>query len=136
MANGSGREQRQHARVEQQMRVRFQLTGEDGVRSDVGTVEVLSRDLSEGGVFLELGAKRLTKEHKVAVDNFLLFKHQMLVEIDLPDPPASVRAVGKSVWLEREIPGKAFKHGVAVAFTDISEDDRKALRHFVSSRGN
>ncbi len=132
----TGAEKRRHPRLKERIQMKFKLLGGSIVTKDIDFVTAITKDISEGGVFMELGDVRISESKNLAVDNFLLFKSILDVRVYLPTRSNPVRAMGKTVWIEKLVPGNEenFKHGVAVTFTEISEEDCQAIRDYVNAK--
>lgn len=95
-------ERRSHSRIPVQVRVRIQYTGQEFMAE--------SRNLSAGGVFLET-------DRKVPVGTRVRMQFTIPIIAKYP-----IRAEGEVVWFGEDIPP-----GLAVRFTEISDDDRALL---------
>jgi c-di-GMP-binding flagellar brake protein YcgR len=126
--------QRTHKRLRERIRVEIKLLGTSAAIQDMSYVEAHTRDISAGGVFIELLKQHLTPQNQSVVDDFLLFKSVIDLRIMIPTREAPIMAKGKAVWIEKEIPGQEFRHGVAISFTEISPVDRDFIDQFVMSR--
>ncbi len=126
--------QRQHQRLQERIDVQFKLVGSSEVIRDMEYRSAQSRDISAGGVFIELLDTHLTKQNQSIVDDFLLFKNQIDIKILIPTRKEPIPAIGKAVWIEKEIPGREYRHGIAVCFTEINPEDKEFINQFVLSR--
>jgi len=126
--------QRVHRRLKERIRVQIKLTGTSAAIQDMPYVEAHTRDISAGGIFIELLEKHLTAQNQSVVDDFLLFKSQIDMRIMMPTKDGLILAKGKAVWIEKEVPGQEFRHGVAISFTEIDPPDRDFIDQFVLSR--
>jgi len=97
-------------------------------------VEARTRDISAGGVFIELLDQHLTHQNQSVVDDFLLFKSDIDMRIMVPTRQTPIPATGKAVWIEKETPGQEYRHGIAISFTSIEPSDRDFIDQFVMSR--
>ena len=129
MANGQ--EQRQHFRLKDRVKVVFRLVGGSAMTQNLNELEAVTKDISEGGIFIELKGKNISGTGNIAIDNFLLFKSVLDMKIHLPDLTAPVNVKGKAVWIEKQVPGQDFRHGVAVAFTEVEGDGNLAIRSHI-----
>jgi PilZ domain len=127
--------QRQHKRVDGSFEVFVTLEGASSITSRMGEVVAVGKNISEGGLYMELKRKEISDTHSTAVDNFLLFKSVLNLRVVLPDSGEAILAQGKSVWIEKETQGQPYNHGVAVAFTSLPEAHRAAIKHFVALNG-
>lgn len=128
----TGRERRQHERVNVQLPVNIKLIGGSAATKNLAPIEAITRDISEGGIYIELGHRFISPARSYAIDNFLIFRSALHIDIKIPNQGLPLKAVGKAVWIEKEVPGKEFKHGIAVAFKDIDTEDFKILRKFLA----
>lgn len=126
-----GKELRQHVRAYHVFQVNFTLEGASVVTSRMGEVQAEGKNISEGGLYMELLNRQISDRHSTAVDNFLLFKSTLVLQVQLPDE-SLLTARGKAVWIEKETPGQPYRHGVAVAFTQLGPEERNAIKRFVS----
>ena len=125
---------RAHARLQERIRVQFRLLGTSAAIKDMSYLEARTRDISAGGVFIELLDQHITKQKQSVVDDFLLFKSQVDMKILLPTRQTPILAKGKAVWIEKEVPGREYRHGIAISFTEIDGSDRDFIDSFVLSR--
>ena len=126
--------QRKHARLRERIRVEFRLLGTSAAIKDMKFVEARTRDISAGGVFIELLDQHLTHQNQSVVDDFLLFKSDIDMRIMVPTRQTPIPATGKAVWIEKETPGQEYRHGIAISFTSIEPSDRDFIDQFVMSR--
>jgi hypothetical protein len=127
----TGAENRRHPRVDTSVKVRFGFIDPPPSAPKVGKVEAETRNISEGGVFLELlGQKQLRDD---AIGNFLLFKSTLDLEIWLGSSDAPINCKGKAVWIEKKVPGKeaSYCRGVAVQFVEIKPEAVTQIRDYV-----
>jgi len=127
-----GRERRQHDRFTAELPVTMRLVGGSAATKSLDVIHAVTRDVSEGGLYIELGDRFLTPAKNLAIDNFLIFRSDLELELNLPTQTIPVRAVGKSVWIEKKLPGKSFRHGIAITFKSIDDNDLKVLRQFLA----
>ena len=99
--SSESQDRRLHARIPISVRVRIEYTGREFTANSV--------NVSAGGMFLE-------SEQKLPVGTRLRLKFSVPIIAKYP-----FRAEGEVVWLE----GTA--QGLAIRFTDISDDDRSLL---------
>jgi hypothetical protein len=132
MANPA--DQRVHKRLQTRVKVEFKLIGSSAAVQNMPFREAMTRDISAGGVFIELFNTHLTPQNESVVDDFLLFKSQILMKILIPSKEIPITAKGKSVWIEKEVPGREYRHGIAISFTEIADEDRSFIDAFVLSR--
>lgn len=132
MVTKTGRELRQFPRVEKAVRVRFQLTETPPSAPQFGYIEAVTRNISEGGVFLEI--KEHPKLRDDAVGNFILYKSRLKMEISLAGSDVPLGVKGKAVWIERKVPGKEteYHRGVAIQFLEVDPNVTATIRSFVS----
>ncbi len=130
-ANGANK--RRDPRVRRALRVRFKLTGGPASARNYDYIEAFSRNISAGGIFLEVDKKSKLKDD--AAGNFVLFKSTLAMEISLPGHENPVSARGKPVWIEKKVPGKEqqYSRGVAVQFIEIARDDLALVQRFIDS---
>ncbi len=129
----TGRDLRQHVRAYHVFQVKFTLEGASVVTSRMGEVLAEGKNISEGGLYMELLNRQISDRHSTAVDNFLLFKSTLVMQVQLAGEPKMVQAKGKAVWIEKETPGQPYRHGVAIAFTQLGPEDRSAIKRFVAT---
>ena len=129
MANGQ--EQRQYIRLKDRIKVTFKLVGGSTMTHNIQEMEAITKDISEGGLFIELKGKNISGTGNIAIDNFLLFKSVLDMRILLPGSAVPVQAKGKAVWIEKKVPGQDFNHGVAVAFTEVDGEGTLAIRNHI-----
>jgi c-di-GMP-binding flagellar brake protein YcgR len=110
------------------------LVGSSEVIRDMPYRAGQTRDISAGGVFIELMETHLTKQNQSIVDDFLLFKNQIDLMISIPTRQQPIPAIGKAVWIEKEVPGREYRHGIAICFTEIDPGDKEFINQFVLSR--
>ncbi|MCA9417411.1 MAG: PilZ domain-containing protein [Candidatus Omnitrophica bacterium] len=126
--------QRQHKRLKERIDVQFKLVGSSEVIRDMQYRKAQTRDISAGGVFIELLDTHLTKQNQSIVDDFLLFKNQIDLLISMPTKQQPIHAAGKAVWIEKEVPGREYRHGIAICFTEVDPEDKEFINQFVLSR--
>ena len=126
--------QRKHKRLQERIDVQFKLVGSSEVIRNMEYRSAQTRDISAGGVFIELLETHLTHQKQSIVDDFLLFKNQIDLKISIPTRKEPISAIGKAVWIEKEVPGREYRHGIAICFTDISPEDKEFVNQFVLSR--
>jgi c-di-GMP-binding flagellar brake protein YcgR len=88
-------------------------------RSLADIENLLSEDLSEGGI-------------RLSSPRFFPVQERMLLELDAPEEPGSIRALGRVVWVEQSSYTDQFRLGVE--FADLSERDRSRLRGLVEQQ--
>lgn len=128
----TGRDQRKHVRAACQLPVRFRLKGGSVVTEGLPPVSAVTRDISEGGLFVDLGDTRVAPGQSLTAESFLLLKSTMDIEIDPRDGGPRIVVVGKAVWVERPVQGQDFRHGIAVQFMTIMPDDRHRIASLVA----
>lgn len=121
---------REHKRLQTRVGIEFRIAASI---NDSRFIEAVTRDISAGGVFIELAESHLTVQSENDVDDFLLIKSPIELKISLPNQKNSIMAKGKAVWIEKQLPGKDYRHGVAITFTEIASDDRKLIDRYVLS---
>lgn len=126
--------QRQHQRLRERIDIQFKLVGSSEVIKDMPYRKAQTRDISAGGAFIELMDTHLTHQNQSIVDDFLLFKNQIDLKISLPTRQQPIAAIGKAVWIEKEVPGREYRHGVAICFTEIDPADKEFINQFVLAR--
>lgn len=126
-------EKRLHVRVPQSVKVRFRFIEGPSGAQNVGYVDAVTRDISEGGCFIELGKESRLRDD--AIGNFILFKGKMELEISLAGRANLLHVIGKAVWIEKKVKGheEEYCRGVAVQFMDISPENVARIRDFVAS---
>ncbi len=122
---------REHKRLQTRVGVQFRIATQG---EEPPYKEAVTRDISAGGVFIELAGAHLTTQDENEVDDYLLIKRPIELKISIPTQPDSILAIGKAVWIEKQLPGKDYRHGVAITFTEIASDDRKLIDRYVLSR--
>ena len=125
---------REHKRLKERIDVQFKLVGSSEAIRDMQYRKGQTRDISAGGVFIELLDTHLTKQNQSIVDDFLLFKNQIDLMISMPTRHEPIHAVGKAVWIEKEVPGREYRHGIAICFTEIDPLHKEFINQFVLSR--
>lgn len=130
----SGEELRIHKRLQARVDVKFKLVGTSAAIKGMPYRDAVTKDISAGGVFIELLDTHLTAQKESVVDDFLLFKSQIDMLISVPMREASIHAVGKAVWIEKQVPGREYRHGIAISFTEVNPEDRMAIDQYVLSR--
>jgi c-di-GMP-binding flagellar brake protein YcgR len=88
-------------------------------RSPADVENLLCEDLSEGGI-------RLTSPR------FFSVKDRMLLELEAPEEPVTIRAMGTVVWVEQSSYQHQFRLGVQ--FSDVSDGDRSRLHEIIEQR--
>lgn len=88
-------------------------------RSLADVENLLSEDLSEGGI-------------RLSSPRFFSVQERMLLELDTPEEPGSIRTLGRVVWVEQSSYTDQFRLGVE--FADLSELDRSDLRRIVEQQ--
>jgi len=132
MANAA--DLRTHPRLQTRAKVEIKLIGTSAAIQGMAYREATTRDISAGGAFIELLNTHLTAQNESVVDDFLLLKSEIHMRISLPDRDNPVIATGKAVWIEKEVPGKEYRQGIAISFTQIGDEDRAYIDSFVLSR--
>lgn len=127
-------ELRQHKRLTTRFQIEFKLVGNSAAIKGMEYRAAVTRDISAGGVFLELLDSHITAQKDSVVDDFLIFKSQIDMRISLPARDNPIHAIGKAVWIEKQVPGKEYRHGIAISFTEISAEDRQFVDQYVLSR--
>ncbi len=122
---------REHKRLQTRVGIEFRIASSF---NDANFIEAVTRDISAGGVFIELAGSHLSVQGENEVDDFLLIKSPIELKISLPNQKESIHAKGKAVWIEKQLPGKDYRHGVAITFTEIAAEDRKLIDRYVLSR--
>lgn len=134
MVAAASQDQRKHIRLKTRVEIEFRLVGTSSAIQGMPFRPAQTRDISAGGVFLELMNTHITDQQESVVDDFLLFKSQIELRITLPNHDDPIAAQGKAVWIEKETPGHEYRHGVAICFTEIAPEDRQLIDRFVLSR--
>lgn len=126
-------EKRAHPRVAEAVKVRFRFAKGPGNAETYGYVEGVTRDISEGGLFIELGSKNKFRDDPTG--NFILFKSTLALEINLAGA-GMLNAFGKAVWIEKRNPEKEKEYcrGVAIQFTEMSVENTSRIRDFIQTR--
>jgi c-di-GMP-binding flagellar brake protein YcgR len=132
--SGNAADQRVHKRLSERIRVEFRLLGTSAAIQNMPFMATQTRDISAGGLFIELMDKHITSQSQSVVDDFLLFKSELDLRIMLPTRQSPIPAQGKAVWIEKEVPGRDYRHGVAISFTRIDPGDRNFIDEFVMAR--
>jgi hypothetical protein len=70
-------DQRAHKRLSERIRVEFRLLGTSAAIQNMPFMETQSRDISAGGLFIELLGTHITSQKQSVVDDFLLFKSEL-----------------------------------------------------------
>jgi uncharacterized protein (TIGR02266 family) len=105
-------EQRQHLR--RSVQVEFRAVDQLGV----GELFFDSRDVSPGGAFLQ--ADLLFEEGEA-----------LSLEFVLPDGRPPIKAKGLVAWVRR-FPAERSEPGMGIRFTELAQEDEKALEEFTS----
>jgi predicted NBD/HSP70 family sugar kinase/Tfp pilus assembly protein PilZ len=116
-------EKRQSIRLEKTLPVRFGLPD---VPAASGGFEALSRNIGEGGVFVETDL--------VQNDKFSLVKNMLLnLEIELLGRAQRIKPQGEIVWISKKsrAPHKK-RNGFGIRFVQISAQERRIISLFVS----
>ena len=127
-------ELRAHKRLQERVKVEFKLVGTSAAIKNMAYREAVTRDISAGGVFIELLDTHLTAQKQSVFDDFLLLKSDIDMQISVPTRQVPIHAVGKAVWIEKEVPGREYRHGIAISFTKIDPSDKEFIDQFVLSR--
>lgn len=127
-------DQRVHQRLRTQVQVEINIDKDQADFNRDGFIGATTRDLSAGGIFIELAESHFAGQADFVIDDFLLLKHPILLKILLPVKSEPIKAKGKAVWIEKQLPGEDCQHGVAISFTEISAEDRKLIDNFILSR--
>ncbi len=125
--------QRRHPRVHQAVKVSFRFCGDPAAANNFGSIEAVTRNISEGGIFIELGKQSKLRDD--AVGNYLLFKSTLELEIFLAGNLRPLRVRGRPIWIEKKVAGREadYCRGVAIQFTQIDPQDAAQIRDFVQS---
>jgi c-di-GMP-binding flagellar brake protein YcgR len=127
-------EQREHKRLQTRVKIEFRLAQPVHSITTNEYAQAITRDISAGGVFIETQDTEIAGLQELLSDDFLLFKTPIELRISIPACEQPILAIGKVVWIEKQIPGMDFHHGVAISFTEISHPDRKTIDNYVLSR--
>jgi hypothetical protein len=114
--------------------VDFKLVGTSAAIKGMPYREAVTKDISAGGVFIELLDSHITAQRDSVVDDFLIFKSQIDMMISLPVRDEAIHAIGKAVWIEKQVPGRDYRHGIAISFTEITQDERHFIDQYVLSK--
>lgn len=125
---------RTHKRLQTRVRVDFKLVGTSAAIKGMPYREAVTKDISAGGVFIELLDSHITAQRDSVVDDFLIFKSQIDMMISLPVRDEAIHAIGKAVWIEKQVPGRDYRHGIAISFTEITQDERHFIDQYVLSK--
>jgi c-di-GMP-binding flagellar brake protein YcgR len=109
-------DRRRYARIPFDSPVRIEKVPK---RSPTDVEHLLSEDLSEGGI-------------RLSSPRFYSVQDRMLLELEMPEEPGSIRAIGTVVWVEQS--SYQYQFRVGVRFSDVSETDRSRLRNIVHHR--
>lgn len=124
-------ERREHERYRRHLDARIRFRGAGSVHRDDRQYRAVTRDISQGGMFLELLEEPLGGGRNTAAGNFILFRSTIEVEIVLPPARTPVRFSGKTAWLQKDaVPGQP--RGLAIQFTEVDDGTRQALKHFLA----
>jgi predicted NBD/HSP70 family sugar kinase/Tfp pilus assembly protein PilZ len=116
-------EKRQGIRLEKTLPVRFDLPD---IPAASGVFEALSRNIGEGGLFIETDL--------VQDDTFSLVKDMMLnLEIELLGHARRIKPKGRIAWVSKKSrsPQKK-KNGFGIKFVHIENKERRAISLFIS----
>lgn len=127
MRRGASREmeRRESIRLEKTLPVKFDLPDVPAA-APLGTFEALSRNIGEGGVFIETDL--------VQDENFALAKDMPLnLEIELLGRAQRMKPRAKIVWISKKsrTPQKK-RSGIGVKFIQINSEERRAISLFIS----
>ena len=124
---------RRHPRVHQAVKVCFRFVGGPPLAQNHGSIDAVTRDISEGGMFIELGQGSKLRDD--AIGNFMLFKSTLELEISLAGVSNPLHVQGKAVWIEKKVAGREadYCRGVAVQFTKVKPEDAAQIRDFIQS---
>ena len=133
MSAGAQENKRRHPRAHQAVQVRFRFVGGPPLARSQGPIDAVTRDISEGGMFIELGRQSRLRDD--AIGNYFLFKSTIELEISLAGAPHPLRVQGKPVWIEKKVPGREadYCRGVAVQFTKVEPEDAARIRDFIQN---
>ncbi|MFC1480035.1 PilZ domain-containing protein [Candidatus Omnitrophota bacterium] len=109
----AGREKRKHKRIDKQVVTNFQVIPE-GVQEDFFPRWDMTKtqNVSAGGVLVDYNKK-------VEIDSYVHLK------LNLPESETPINCVGKVVRVEEKQDSPTLS--IAVAFTEISDQERKTL---------
>ncbi len=129
-----GAERRRLDRIEERIQVRFRLRG--GIGPDSGSTHytTFTRNLTEGGLLLELPPETRDEGKNPVLDNFVLFRSILEIDIFLPPQHTPLHVHGTTVWIEKHPSGPSGERGIGIQFKDLDEESRKKLASFIASR--
>ncbi len=96
-------EQRGHQRLKTQVLVEIKIQKTDNGQMEIRYIEATTRDLSAGGIFIELAGTQFSEQSDFRVDDFLLLKYPIQLRILLPNQEDLIQAEGKAVWIEKRL---------------------------------
>jgi predicted NBD/HSP70 family sugar kinase len=116
-------EKRQSFRLEKTMTIKFDLPEVPGQSA---TFEALSRNIGEGGIFIETD---LVQDEHIALN-----KDTMLnLDIDLLGQMPGIKPRGRVAWISKKSRApKKKRNGFGVIFTRIADQEKKAVELFIS----
>ena len=118
-------ERRKYVRLQpkEAISVRFKVVTQTEGEKTASSHRAKTKDVSGGGMFLEISLLKPT-----LLEGVLRGTHNLFLEIDVPTLSHPLKALAKVVWVE----GKASdKYGVGVSFLSINEEDRDNLMEYI-----
>jgi c-di-GMP-binding flagellar brake protein YcgR len=125
MGDFYGDERRKYVRVSAELTVRIHCGD-----SDISYPAVFARDVSTGGLGLEIGG-----EYPDSYETLSKWKETLEVEIDLPSGHA-MRIPGKVVWGQVEGKGEERFFRIGIRFLEIPEAEQLRLADFVKAKAD
>ncbi|NQS99524.1 MAG: ROK family protein [Candidatus Omnitrophica bacterium] len=118
-------EQRQSTRLEKTLPVKFQLPRTPG---QIGIFEALSRNISEGGIFVETD---LVQDDVSGLGKELTLH----LEIELLGRGRRIKPRGEIVWMSKRsrTPQKK-RNGIGIRFIQITAQEKRAISIFISNQ--
>lgn len=129
-----GAERRRFERIDERLLVKFRLKGASEFGGSGQTYTTYTRNITDGGIMMELPEGSIGEGTNVALDNFLLFRSVLEFEIFLPPSQTPIHALGTTVWIEKHPGGPSGERGVGIQFKDLAEEYRRAIVEFIQSR--
>lgn len=122
--NIPGLERRKYVRLDLPVSIKYAVISRDkqAVSHPAGHTAV-SKNIGGGGLMIEV---------PLLVDEFMMTKSLLKVEIDLPDVAAQIHAVARIVFAKRSDAEDCYHLGLS--FIEIDEQDRKRIIDFAKKK--
>jgi hypothetical protein len=113
-------DRRSYERVSWEHHARLMQLGSDAGSSDPGMHPVLGRNISEGGL-------------QVWADCMFAVRSRLLVEMEAPEIPEGIQAVGSVVWVSPSTAEERWLLGIE--FSDVGDTALARIRSLVQPTG-